>query len=232
MLRLITDFDGPIMDVSDRYYRVYQQCLAETQRSGQPVRELPKAEFWDMKRARVPETEIGILSGLDAAQAREFAQKRRQTVHTLPYMIYDRPVPSAVETLEKVQRAGVDLAVMTMRRVRELDEAFNRCNLGKFFPENRRYCLPNDYVKTGDIKDKPLLMAKALAELPSASDIWMVGDTEADIIAAKTHGVKVIGVLCGIRDRTQLEMHQPDLIANNLSEAVEIILDSQLSVVS
>lgn len=224
MLRLITDFDGPIMDVSDRYYRVYQQCLAETQRSGQPVRELPKAEFWDMKRARVPETEIGILSGLDAAQARDFAQKRRQTVHTLPYMIYDRPVPTAVETLEKVQRAGVDLAVMTMRRVRELDEAFNRCNLGQFFPENRRYCLPNDYVKTGDVKDKPLLMARALAELPQASDTWMVGDTEADIIAAKTHGVKVIGVLCGIRDRTQLEIHQPDLIANNLSEAVEIIL--------
>ena len=51
------------------------------------MRELPKAEFWDMKRARVPETEIAILSGLDAAQARDFAQKRRQTVHTLPYMI-------------------------------------------------------------------------------------------------------------------------------------------------
>ncbi len=224
MLRLITDFDGPIMDVSDRYYRVYQKCLAETQRLGQPVRELPKAEFWDMKRARVPETEIAILSGLDAAQASDFAQKRRHTVHTLPYMIYDQPVPSAVETLEKVQRAGVDLAVMTMRRVRELDEAFNRCNLGQFFPENRRYCLPNDYVKTGDVKDKPLLMARALAELPPACDLWMVGDTEADIIAAKTHGVKIIGVLCGIRDRTQLEMHQPDLIANNLSEAVEIIL--------
>ncbi|MEG4114170.1 MULTISPECIES: HAD family hydrolase [unclassified Microcoleus] len=224
MLRLITDFDGPIMDVSDRYYRVYQYCLAETKRSDQPVRELPKAEFWDMKRARVPETEIGILSGLDADQARDFAQKRRQTVHTLPYMVYDRPAPGALETLQKVQRAGVDLAVMTMRRVRELDEAFNRCNLGQFFPENRRYCLPNDYVKTGDVKDKPLLMAKALAELPPTSDTWMVGDTEADIIAAKTHGVKVIGVLCGIRDRTQLEMHQPDLIANNLSEAVEIIL--------
>ncbi|MCC3409327.1 MAG: HAD family hydrolase [Microcoleus sp. PH2017_10_PVI_O_A] len=226
MLRLITDFDGPIMDVSDRYYRVYQQCLAETQRQGQAVGELPKAEFWDMKRARVPETEIGILSGLDAAQAAEFAEKRRQTVHTLPFLIYDKPAQGAVETLEKVQRAEIDLAVMTMRRVRELDEAFNRCNLGQFFPENRRYCLPNDYVKTGDVKDKPLLMARALAELPPASELWMVGDTDADIIAAKTHGVKVIGVLCGIRDRTQLEMHQPDLIANNLSEAVEIILGS------
>ncbi|MBD0312512.1 MAG: HAD family hydrolase [Microcoleus sp. T3-bin5] len=227
MLRLITDFDGPVVDVSDRYYRVYQHCLAETKRLDQPVRELPKAEFWDMKRARVPETEIAILSGLDAAQARDFAQKRRDTVHTLPYMIYDRPVPGALETLEKVQRAGVDLAVLTMRRVRELDDAFHRSNLGQIFPENRCYCLPNDYVKTGDIKDKPLLMAKALAELPPASDVWMVGDTEADIIAAKTHGVKVIGVLCGIRDRTQLEMHQPDLIANNLSEAVEIILGRQ-----
>jgi phosphoglycolate phosphatase-like HAD superfamily hydrolase len=225
MLRLITDFDGPIMDVSDRYYRVYQDCLAQTQRSDQQVRVLPKSEFWHMKRARVLETEIGILSGLDAAQAREFSEKRRQTVHTLPYLSYDRPASGAVETLEKVQQAGVDLVVMTMRRVRELDEAFNRCNLGQFFPENRRYCLPNDYVKTGDVKDKPLLMAKALAELPRASHVWMVGDTEADIIAAKTNGVKVIGVLCGIRDRTQLESHKPDLIANNLSEAVEIILD-------
>ncbi|MBE9185021.1 HAD family hydrolase [Microcoleus sp. LEGE 07076] len=226
MLRLITDFDGPIVDVSNRYYRVYLDCLAETQREGQPVRKLALAEFWDMKRARVPETEIAIFSGLDAAQSLEFAQKRRQTIHTLPYLIYDRPAQGAVETLEKVQRAGVDLTVMTMRRVRELDEAFTRCNLGQFFPENRRYCLPNDYVKTGDVKDKPLLMARALAELPPASELWMVGDTEADMIAAKTHGVKVIGVLCGIRDRTQLEMHQPDLIANNLSEAVEMILGS------
>jgi phosphoglycolate phosphatase-like HAD superfamily hydrolase len=68
-------------------------------------------------------------------------------------------------------------------------------------------------------------MAKALAQLPQASDVWMVGDTEADIVAAKTHGVKVIGVLCGIRDRSQLERQQPDLIANNLGEAVEMIFD-------
>jgi len=30
MLRLITDFDGPIMDVSERYYQVYQYCLQQT----------------------------------------------------------------------------------------------------------------------------------------------------------------------------------------------------------
>lgn len=224
MLRLITDFDGPVMDVSERYYQVYLFCLSETRRPDQPVHVLPKGEFWRLKRSRVPEREIGQLSGLDAEQAQAFAQLRRQTVHTLPYLKYDTPIPGAIATLEQVQRAGIDLAVLTMRRVRELDDAFQRYDLTRFFPESRCYCLSDDYKKLADVKDKPLLMERALAELPLANDVWMVGDTEADIIAAKTHGVKVIGVLCGIRDREQLMQHEPNGIANNLKEAVEMIL--------
>jgi phosphoglycolate phosphatase-like HAD superfamily hydrolase len=173
-----------------------------------------------------------MLSGLDEVQAQEFAQLRRQTVHTLPYMVYDSLVPGAVDALEKVQQAGVDLVVMTMRRMLELEYAFNRHNLERFFPKNRCYCLNNDYVKTRDIDDKPLLMERAIAELPAASEVWMVGDTEADITAAKMHGVKVIAVLCGIRDRAQLERYEPDLILNNLSEAVDLVLRQHLPQVS
>ncbi|MBD0304452.1 MAG: HAD family hydrolase, partial [Tolypothrix sp. T3-bin4] len=177
MLRLITDFDGPIIDVSERYYRVYQFCLEKTRRPGQVVQELPKAEFWQLKRSRVPEKQIALNSGLDEAQAQEFAQLRRQTVHTEPYFDYDTLAPGAVDALLKIQQSGIDLAVMTMRRVRELDYAFKKHDLGRFFPENRCYCLSNDYVKTRDIEDKPLLMARALKELPPATDTWMVGDT-------------------------------------------------------
>jgi len=36
MRRLITDFDGPIIDVSERY-RVYKFCLDSTRRPDQPV---------------------------------------------------------------------------------------------------------------------------------------------------------------------------------------------------
>ena len=67
-------------------------------------------------------------------------------------------------------------------------------------------------------------MERALAELPAADDVWMVGDTEADMVAAKTHGVKAIGVLSGIRDRPRLEMYEPQLILNNLAEAIDFIL--------
>ncbi|MBW4561923.1 MAG: HAD family hydrolase [Mojavia pulchra JT2-VF2] len=225
MLRLITDFDGPIIDVSERYYRVYQFCLEKTRRSGQPVRELSKEEFWQLKRSRVPEKQIALNSGLDEAQAQEFAQLRRQTVHTEPYFQYDTLVPGAVDALVKIQQTGIDLAVMTMRRVRELDYAFQKFQLGKFFPENRCYCLSNDYVKTRDIDDKPLLMARAIEELPPANDIWMVGDTEADITAAKKHDIKVIAVESGIRDRAQLELYHPEFIVRDLSVAVDLILE-------
>jgi phosphoglycolate phosphatase-like HAD superfamily hydrolase len=227
MLRLITDFDGPIIDVSERYYRVYQFCLEKTRRPNQPVRSLSKAEFWQLKRSRVNEREIAIKSGLDAAQAQEFSQLRRQTVHTEPYFQYDSLMPGAIDALSTIQAAGVDLVVMTMRRVWELDYAFQKYDLGRFFSENRRYCLSNDYIKTRDIDDKPLLMARALTELPSASDTWMVGDTEADITAAKKHDIKVIAVESGIRDRIQLQLYHPDLIVSNLSFAVNLLLEGQ-----
>jgi phosphoglycolate phosphatase-like HAD superfamily hydrolase len=229
MLRLITDFDGPIIDVSERYYRVYQFCLEKTRRLDQSIRELSKVEFWQLKRSRVPEKQIALNSGLDAAQSVEFAQLRRQTVHTEEYFQYDILLPGAVEALLKIQEAGIDLAVMTMRRVWELDYAFQKFQLNRFFPENRCYCLSNDYVKTRDIEDKPLLMARAIAELPAVADSWMVGDTEADITAAKKHGIKAIAVESGIRDRAQLEIYQPDLIVRDLSIAVDLILSGKLS---
>ncbi|NET72466.1 MAG: HAD family hydrolase [Sphaerospermopsis sp. SIO1G2] len=224
MLRLITDFDGPIMDVSERYYQVYQLCLEKTKYPDQEVRELSKSEFWQLKRSHTPETQVAIKSGLDAEQAEEFAKIRKQTVHTQPYFEYDILVPGAIEALTKVQEAGIDLVVMTMRRVRELDYAIDKYNLGKFFPENRRYCLSNDYVKIRDVEDKPLLMASAIKELPPVEKVWMVGDTEADITAAKKHGVEMIAVESGIRDRTQLEKYQPDLILPDLKSAINLIL--------
>ena len=225
MLRLITDFDGPIMDVSERYYRVYQLCLEKTRYPGQTIIELSKAVFWQLKRSHTPEIQIALKSGLDAQQGQQFSQIRKQTVHTWPYFQYDVIIPTALETLTKVQAAGIDLAVMTMRRVRELDYAFNQYDLSQFFPENRRYCLSNDYVKTRDVEDKPLLMARALAQLPPAADTWMVGDTEADITAAKKHDIKIIAVESGIRDRSQLESYQPDMIVSDLKTAVDFILN-------
>lgn len=224
MLRVFTDFDGPIIDVSERYYRVYKICLAQIRHPEQEINLLSKSDFWQLKRDRTSEIKIGEISGLNSDQAQAFSLLRKQTVHTQPHFEFDALLPGAVDALSKLQFAGADIAVMTMRRVRELDFALNQYDLGGFFAANRRYCLSNDYIKTRDVDDKPLLMSLALAQLAPVEQTWMVGDTEADIAAAKTHNIQVIAVESGIRDRTQLESFQPDFIVPNLLDAVEVIL--------
>ncbi|NJM85655.1 MAG: HAD family hydrolase [Leptolyngbyaceae cyanobacterium SL_1_1] len=228
MLRIITDFDGPIMDVSQRYYRVYQYCLETVQAPHQIVQPLSESEFWHCKRSQVPEREIGHRSGLDVEQAKAFARLRRKTIHTLPYLVYDRPVSSAIAALERIQSAQIDLVVMTMRRAQELEAVLEQHDLSRFFPPDRRYCLSNDYIKQADVTDKPLLMQQALSELPPAASTWMIGDTEADILAAQQHSLPAIAVLSGIRNRDRLAMHQPTLILPDLSAAVDLILQRAL----
>jgi phosphoglycolate phosphatase-like HAD superfamily hydrolase len=223
MLRIFTDFDGPIIDVSERYYQVYQFCLEQCQHPDQSTHQLSKAEFWQLKRSRIPERQIGRLSGLDDTQAKDFARLRRENVHALPYLIYDRPIASALTALEQLQQSRVDLAVVTMRHQRELLVPLQRYDLERFFRRDRRYCLHDEDVKTNDIDDKTRLLQRALAELPPVRETWMIGDTEADILAAQANQIPAIGVLSGIRDRDQLQRHNPDFIVNDLAAAVKLI---------
>jgi phosphoglycolate phosphatase-like HAD superfamily hydrolase len=220
-MRIITDFDGPIMDLSDRYYHVYQLCLAQVREPNQPIKILTKAEFWAYKRAKVSEQQVGIESGLTTAQSEKFKQIRDRTAHQLEYLPLDRVIPGAIPALEQIQASGVELIVMTLRRTCELNVAFEQYGLDRFFPIDRRYCLGDDYQKQGDIKDKTQLMAQALIDLKPDPNTWMIGDTETDIIAAQTHGIRVIGVLSGIRDLDRLEQYQPDRIVADLAAAVE-----------
>jgi phosphoglycolate phosphatase-like HAD superfamily hydrolase len=224
-MRIITDFDGPIMDLSDRYYHVYQLCLNRVKEPNQSIKILTKAEFWTYKRAKIPEQQVGIASGLTAAQAEIFKQIRDLTAHQLQYLSLDRIVPGAIAALEQIQASGVELIVMTLRRNCELNAAFNQYDLAHFFPPNCRYCLADDYQKQGDIQDKTQLMAQALAQLKPDPNTWMIGDTETDIIAAQTHNIKVIGVLSGIRDRDRLAQYQPDRIVDDLASSLPIMFD-------
>ena len=224
--RIFTDFDGPIMDVSERYYQVYLYCLDKIRKPEQAITTLSKSEFWELKRSQIPEKEIANLSGFkDEKQSVAFAHLRRATVHTDPYFSYDCLIDIAIPALEKAQQLGIDLAVMTMRRRRELEPVLDRYNLRRFFPSDRIFCLDDDYVKTVDIQDKPKLMKIAQDTLPEVEHQWMIGDTEADIISAQTYHVPAIAVLSGIRNYIQLQKYKPHQIVTNLSCAINEVVD-------
>ncbi len=227
MKRLFTDFDGPIMNVSERYFQVYNFCLHKVKQPDQMLTPLTKAEFWELKRSQVSETEIAIKSGLTLInQAPTFVRLRREHINAKSFFAYDCIHDRAIAALETAQNAGIELAIMTMRREWELLPVLSKYDLHRFFKSDRIFCLKNDYIKTQDIKDKPQLMTKAIASLPYIENQWMVGDTEADLIAGNSHNISTIGVLSGIRNQTQLEIFQPQAIAQDLAEAVKIIINS------
>jgi len=224
--RIFTDFDGPIMDVSERYYQVYLYCLEKIRNHKQLVNTLTKSEFWELKRSQITEKEIAIISGFeDEERAIAFAHLRRATVHTEPYFKYDRLIEDAVKALEKAQHADIDLAVMTMRRRRELEPVLDKYNLRRFFSKDQIFCLDDEYVKTIDTQDKLKLMQRAQATLPLAEQQWMIGDTEADIIAAQSHNIPAIAVLSGIRNQAQLEKYKPNKITPDLMTSITAIIE-------
>lgn len=70
-------------------------------------------------------------------------------------------------------------------------------------------------------------MEKAMQELPP-DQTWMLGDTEADMIAAQSQNLPAIAVLSGIRDQAQLSAYHPDYILEDIAAATDLILEQIL----
>jgi phosphoglycolate phosphatase-like HAD superfamily hydrolase len=226
-VRIITDFDGVIVDLADRYYHVYLLRLDRVRLPEQSVRVLTKDEFWALKQQQIDDREFALSAGLTIAQANTFVALRDRNAHQLEYLHLDKLIPGAVAALAQIQSNGIELVLMTMRRACELKVAFDRYNLGRFFPHPYCYCLSDSHHKQGDIQDKTNLMATALIDIGMDEDTWMVGDTEADILAAQAHQIRVIGVLSGIRDENSLAQYRPNKIVPDLAAAVELILSGE-----
>ncbi len=87
----------------------------------------------------------------------------------------------------------------------------------------------NEYLPFGgfgsDSEDRPTLLTHALAKAEkhtgqkfSRGHVFVVGDTERDIHAAKKAGLKVIAVATGRASVDELEAHDPDYCINDFTD--------------
>ena len=95
-MTVFCDLDGPIVDVSDRYYATYQQGLADTQAAylargiSLNLQILSKQQFWQMKQNRVPDAEIAKSSGLSGEEIHVFLGCVSQIVNQPDLLHLDR----------------------------------------------------------------------------------------------------------------------------------------------
>jgi len=74
---------------------------------------------------------------------------------------------------------------------------------------------------------EPILKTLDLMSIEKTSNIWMVGDTQLDLISANSAGINSVGVLCGYGKEDDLKEFTKFITPNSL-EAVKLIQEYKI----
>ena len=230
-LTVFCDFDGPLVDVSDRYYGTYKAALRHTQLTYRqhghtlPIRLLSKDQFWQMKRQRVSDIHIAQESGLQEEQITFFLGYVQEIVNSTDLLHLDRMQKGVNWSLGLLHSYGARLVLVTLREEQQVHRMLDCYGLKRLFSgiygsDDRHTAYANN------IDVKTALLKEAIAEQGELSDDWlMVGDTEADIVAAQRQHIPAIALTCGIRNEAYLRTYCPDLICDDLLSTAHLLLD-------
>jgi phosphoglycolate phosphatase len=232
-MTVFCDFDGPIVDVSDRYYSTYRLALADTvelyheQDMTLPVQLLSKQQFWQMKQDRVPDIEIAMRSGLHGEQIEVFLGRVSEIVNQPALLYKDKIQPGVSWALALLHSQGVRLVLVTLRCQSEATQILQNYGLARLFSGIYGTEIADAaYKNYAELKTQ--LLAKAIAEQSFCAghpaSVWMVGDTEADILAGQALEIPTIALTCGIRSCSRLKKFQPTRIATDLLSTAHYLL--------
>jgi phosphoglycolate phosphatase len=236
---LFCDFDGPIVDVSERYYNTYQLGLAELQSFYRtagitlPIRVLTKEQFWKMKQERTPDVEIAMRSGLQGKQIDQFLQQVNRIVNQPALLHQDQLQPGVSWALALLHTQGVRLVLVTLRCQVQVTQMLQNYGLEHLFSEIWG-AQDVSAAYSNQSEHKAHLLEQAIANLSwnqhSPAHAWMLGDTEADVLAGQAMSIPTIAVTCGIRSHNYLQKLQPTRIHADLLSAVHHLVNAGLQV--
>lgn len=219
-LTIYCDFDGPIVDVSARYYGTYECALAYTQshyrKHGEALKLSPltSEQFWQMKKTRVSDVEIAMRSGLQEKQIEFFLTHVRAIVNHQDLLRRDRLQWGVNWAVRLMHSQGVKLVIVTLRNETQVHNILNSYGLKRHFVDVYG-AKENGIAYANNSEHKVALLNQAIAKHGN-HNAFMVGDTEADIIAAQQADIPVIALTCGIRSHFYLKKFTPDFIYPNL----------------
>jgi len=204
------DLDGPIIDVSDRYFRLHRHIV---QQFGGKV--MDKATFWHLKRDR---QSLPVLLGMTGSQISEEAYRAQwfRNIESLEYLQYDTLIPGARVQLERLCKCFTLILVTLRQRREQLEVQLKQHHLRSFFTS----VLSSNPPVTGGWETKQRLIRESGFLNETAI---VVGDSEVDIRAGKALGLKTVAVLSGIRNQQILAEERPDFILENINALGQIM---------
>lgn len=204
-LTIIFDLDGTLIDVSARHHKVYEDTVMEF--GGEP---LNKDQYWELKRAKTKWPEMLVLSKIDIGNHENFMESFISKIESPYYLKLDKVLPGVFNVLDKFSNENRCFLLSLRRNQDNLIDELNNLGLHKFFQK----------IISGHTEGKGFeLKIKLMKQIIKAKEkTLIVGDTEADILAAKELNIKSVAVLSGIRDKKSLLSIEPDLIIDNVND--------------
>ena len=223
------DFDGPIVDVSERYYQTYclglsaiKQAQLKASNTTLTLQPLSKAQFWKMKRNRVADIEIAVRSGLPAELFEPFMQQVEQLVNHPSLLRWDCLQPAALGALHYLKQHDMRLVLVTLRHPQQVQDFLRVQGLESLIDEVYG-ALDVNAAFANRVAQKRELLGQAIAQQKAqghfTQNSWMVGDTEADILAGQSAGLSTAALSCGVRSKTYLQHLRPSKIYDCLMTA-------------
>ena len=192
---IIFDLDGPILDVSEKYYRVYSDILINNDDSP-----LSKDEYWSLKRSKTS-NKIILNKSNAKININQFFSEWKKNIELSEYIVYDKIQNGAYTILQNLSQQ-LELVLITLRSSKEnLIVELENLKLIEYFS----YIYTPEFEITPRWKMKKDLIDKYLSD-KIGNNCLMVGDTETDVIAGKNAGIITISITNGIRN--------PDIIIN------------------
>jgi phosphoglycolate phosphatase len=125
--------------------------------------------------------------------------------------------PGVIGVLNKLQSAGIKMAVATGKSRRGLERVMSLTNTRDYFVASR--CADEAISKP-----HPLMLEQILAELNVLPEqAIMIGDTEYDLNMATNAGMKSIGVTYGAHQEERLRACQPHALINDFNQLSNIL---------
>ena len=205
---IVFDLDGTLVDTLPDIHQALNRALAEAR-----LAEIDEAACRNMigggARNLIEQAFAVIGERADEARIDELFERFLNLYRDEP-AIRSKPFPGVIDALESLQGRGHALGICT-NKPQELSElVLDGLDMGRFF---------GDVVIGGDALSirKPdaghlLEVIQRLGHLPA--DAVMVGDSAADVGAARNAGVPVIAVDFGYTDRPAAELGADALISH------------------
>lgn len=202
------DLDGPILDVSHRYWQIHRDVLTKL---GSAY--LSRRDYWHLKRMRKSTSDI--LARVNAQNlVGEYTEMRLACIEKPKYLEYDRVCPGARLALTILKR-NHRLVLMTLRcSVEALHGELRHLELVSLFDrilssgEQRipRWGIKVDLIHSDGYQD--------------GTPGVIIGDSESDIVAGKQLGLRTVGISCGIRTEDLLVAMGADAVFPSLVQFV------------